>query len=237
MLFISAGPFKMTHDLLVLAGNQEIRTVLKKYSITPPDGPACNVGVLSVQKLARCIWPSLLGENYAVKTHAYPGRAFRFFQQLHLVKTTYIDRDPRDAALSAFEAGQRASASQLQSYFSNLLTIEDAILFLSKEIRTWQAWTSCPGIFITRYEDLLAAPETVMADLFRFWSLPVCSDEISRVVQTYNAKNIIDPKISNKIHLNVARTGRFREKMTPAQQALCSDLFGPYLEKMGYPLS
>ena len=38
-------------------------------------------------------------------------------------------------------------------------------------------------------------------------------------------------------HFVKGKIGRYREKLALEQQQLCLDAFGPYLERMGYPVS
>ena len=243
MFFISAGLqksgtawyFRMTNDILVRIGYPAAQDICRRYRLTPtPLGTNCNIGVLSPRQLAKCLRPSLLGKSFLVKTHEGPTRAFRLLRQLRQVQATYVYRDPRDVALSVFERGWQAHTRNESSPFARFYTLEEAIEFVAQRLTVWEAWTACPQVFVTRYEELLANPIAVLADLFRAWSIQVPIGIIQEVVDFYSAERIAGLPVAKGLHLNVAQIGRFRTEMSESQQALCQVTFGHYLSRMGY---
>lgn len=192
------------------------------------------IGVLSARQMLKCLRPSLLGKSFLVKTHEAPTHVFRLLLRLRQVQATYIFRDPRDAALSVFEHGEQARAHGEASPFARFQTVEEAIDFVAGRLPIWEAWTACPRVFVTRYEELLADPAAVLAQLFRSWSVQVPPGVIAQVVAAYDAQRIADQPIAKGLHLNVAKAGRFRSEMSAAQQARCAAAFGAYLQRMGY---
>lgn len=75
--------------------------------------------------LVKLFAPHFTGHSYAIKTHAKPRTWLKASQWI--VKPTYIYRDPRDVALSAFNNGQSMREQGIQHRFAQLETVEDAI--------------------------------------------------------------------------------------------------------------
>jgi hypothetical protein len=239
MLYISAGLqksgtawfFHMTNALLVATGHADTHEICSRYNLAPPH---CNIGPLSLRRLAKCMRPRLQGHSFVVKTHAPPTRAFRSLMRLGQVRASYIYRDPRDAALSAFEYGRLACAKHRTGPFARLLSMEDAIHFTAQQLIFWEAWVHNPRVFVTRYEDLAANPVGVLSRLFQSWSIEVPPTIIRDVVDRHNAHQPDDEQMTRRMHVNKATTGRYRTEMSERQLRLCNELFQPYLERMGY---
>jgi hypothetical protein len=83
-----------------------------------------------------------------------------------------------------------------------------------------------------RYEDLLGDYDAEVQRLVRFLGLDEQSQAIRAVIDRFRPEQArADQK---GIHFNKGKTGRFRQKLAPEEQAVLSEKFGDYLIKMGY---
>jgi hypothetical protein len=232
----SAWYYLMTNAVLSRSGYADALPFCRRHQLAPAN-TNCNIGRLSQRKLLRCLILSARGNTFVVKTHAAPTRTFRWLVRLKLSRATYLYRDPRDAALSVFEAGQRARRNNwLQSPFRHYDTLEATIHFVAAQLQYWEAWHECPDVFITRYEDLLENPVMVLSGLCAAWNVPARVATIQDVVAYYSADRATSPTMAKQLHLNVAKVGRYRTEMNDNQLSLCNELFRPYLTQMGYAL-
>jgi len=151
------------------------------------------------------------------------------------LRPAYIYRDPRDAMLSAYENGQRAIAKGHPNAFSHLVDFDTSVHFMLDYVRIWEAWMKCRETTLhTRYEDLLSSYDTEAARLVSFLRLDLDSIAVRGVIEHYRPEG--SQHDQKGLHFNKGKAGRFRQKMTPEQIDILAQVFGPYLEKMGYPI-
>jgi len=231
----SGWHYNLIHDLIVLSGGQDARDIRQRYHLgrilTEVN---CNIGALTPQRLMPVTIPALMGNTFVIKAHAGPKRLALRLIQKGLIKPSYIFRDPRDALLSAYEYGQRKRKSGREGPFADLDTIESSIDFMRKYIQISESWLSCEHSLNLRYEDLLVAYDSQITRILEFFELNLDDPATLSVVDQYRpGKGSSEQKGT---HFVKGKIGRYREIFTPEQQQLCLDAFGPYLERMGYPI-
>ena len=231
----SGWHYNLVHDLIVAAGGQDARQIRQRYRLgrilTEVN---CNIGALTPQRIIPVTVPALMGNTFAIKAHAGPKPLSMGLIRSGLIQPTYIYRDPRDALLSAHEYGQRKRDSGRQGPFADLDSIETAIDFMREYVQISEAWLACDASLNMRYEDLHSDYDTQVTRLITFLGLMDDDPVLAPVVDQYRPdKGSVEQKGT---HFVKGKVGRYREKFTPAQQQLCLDAFGDYLERMGYPV-
>lgn len=227
--------YNLTHDLLVAAGHQDARQVRRRYHLQPVLTEVnCNLGALTPHRLLLVLLPVLLGNTYAVKTHAAPRPLARWMIRRGWILPTYIYRDPRDALLSAYEYGQRSRRKERHNAFACLDSLEKAIAFMQEYVRISQAWLACPQALHTRYEDLLEDYDGQVARLVAFLGLSGNEAKVRDVVERYRPEHAHPG--AKGTHFAKGKIGRFRHVFTEEQQEICLRLFGEYLVQTGYSI-
>ncbi|HUF38858.1 MAG TPA: sulfotransferase domain-containing protein [Anaerolineales bacterium] len=230
----SGWHYNLTHDLVRTAGAADSREVRLRYRLEDILTEVnCNLGVLSLRRLARLFAAAGRRETFTVKLHAGPTVWGRLLIDRGWIRPTYIYRDPRDALVSAYEYGERARAAGRSNAFSPLADLDAAIDFIAEYVGYWEEWTAIPGCHILRYEDLRTGYEREAARLARFLGVDPEKPAPTAVIDRYR------PELASRdtpgLHFAKGISGRYRESLSPTQQRRCLDLFGDRLERMGYP--
>ena len=242
MIVISAGMqkagtgwhFNMINDLLAEASYQDVRRIRAKYHLQPIlKYHNCNMGRLLLVKFALLMIPHFGGNTFVVKTHEGPTPTARVLSALNVVKSVYIFRDPRDAAVSAFEHGLKLREAGETLAFARLGTLEAAILAAKTWCKIWEQWADFPVTLIVRYEDLIHDPISEMEKLVAYLGLDVSTEALINIVTNYQPEQADNRKV-DLLHLNKGVVGRYKEVMSSAQLDICRSELGPYLIKMGY---
>jgi len=227
--------YNLTHDLIVASGGQDARLIRRRYLLQRVLTEVnCNIGTLSTPRLAAVCIPAFLGNTFVIKAHAGPSPAVRRLIERGIIRPTYIYRDPRDAMLSAYENGKRALQAGRPNAFSDLADFQASLEFMLAYVRIWEDWTACDRALHVRYEDLLVHYDREVERLAIFLEMDVKPASMADVVERYRPSRV--EIIQKGLHFQQGRTGRFREKWTPEQQAVLGEYFGPYLARMGYSL-
>lgn len=229
--------FNLTNDLLVAAGYQDVRITRQRFHLQSIlKHHNCNIGQLTPLKLACVAVPHFYGNTFVVKTHSRPSMSLRFLMSLGIVKATYIYRDLRDVVVSGFEHGQKIREEGETHTFAEWDSFETAVFIVKRLLPAWEEWIQCDHVLIVRYEDLLAAPINELERLVDFLSLDrrLKYEDLLRITSTYQPDKL-DVSRANHLHFNRGVIGRYREVMSQEQLDLCSEHFGDYLQKMGYP--
>lgn len=244
MIILSAGMpragsgwyYNLAQEMALAAGWQDARQIRRRYRLQGILTEVnCNIGALTPRRLLAVMVPSLLGNTFVIKAHAAPTPLARRLIGWGQIRPLYIYRDPRDAMLSALDRGRKGLEKGRPNSFSELTPdFETSIDFMLEYLQVWEAWMNVPAALHTRYEDLLTVYDQEADRVARFLNLdpdrPVIREVIERLRPTEAAGE------SRGMHFNKGRIGRFREKMTPEQQAELADRFGPYLQRMGYAI-
>jgi hypothetical protein len=243
MIVLSAGMpragsgwyYNLTNDMVLAAGGQEARRIRQRYHLQGILTEVnCNIGALTPRRLGAVMLPSLLGNTFVIKAHAAPTPFAKSLIRIGAFRAAYIYRDPRDAMLSAMENGKRAVEKGRANAFSHLTDFDLALEFMQEYVRISEDWLQVERALHTRYESLLNDYDREAARLAAFLGLQTQDPAVQTVIARYRPES---PQPDQKgLHFNQGKTGRFRLKMTPAEQEILAEKFGPYLEKMAYTI-
>ncbi len=227
--------YNLTNDLMLAAGAQDARQIRQRYHLQNILTEVnCNIGALTPRRLAAVLVPALLGNTFVIKAHAGPTPFALATIRLGLVRPAYIYRDPRDAMLSAMENGRRAAEHGRTNAFSPLVDFDRAQEFMHEYLHIWDAWMECDRALHARYEDLLTHYDEEVSRLIEFLQLDAAHPSIQAVIEKYRPEKAQPDQ--KGLHFSQGKIGRFRHKMTTVQQEALVQAFGPYLERMQYPL-
>jgi hypothetical protein len=228
----SGWHYNLIHDLMKTTGCADVRDIREKYRLQGILTEVnCNIGVLSLRRLAMVTLPALLGNTFVIKAHSGPTTWSRMLSRLGLLRITYIYRDPRDAMLSAFEYGQRALAKGRPNAFSHLSNFDKSLGFIEEYVRIWEKWQSKRDVLIARYEDLLREYEAETVRLVDFLELDGIKPEVQAVIEGYRPGRA---EGQQGLHFYKGKIGRFREAYSTEEKEILAERFDPYLKKMGY---
>lgn len=229
----SGWHYNLIHDLMKKAGSIDSREIREQFHLQRILTEVnCNIGVLSLRRLAMVTVPALLGKTFVIKAHAGPTTWSRLLQRLNLLRITYIYRDPRDTMLSAYEYGQRALTKGRPNAFSHLSNFEKTLAFMEDYVRIWEDWQTEKNVLSVRYEDLLNKYNDEAARLVTFLQLDGSSPEVQTVVENYRPSVA---KGQQGLHFYKGKTGRFHEFYSKQEQAVMIEHFGTQIQRMGYP--
>ena len=233
----SGWHYNYVKELMDTTGCDDAREIRKRFHLQGILTEVnCNIGVLSLRRLAMVSIPALLGHTFVIKAHSGPTLWLKLLAKIGLVKPLYVYRDPRDAMLSAQDYGARVLEKQGRpNAFSHLTDFEKAMDFFEPYIQDWEKWNQVDNILITRYEDLLADFESEGARIIRYLGLDPENSTIREITQ----KNLPAGSVQSKqgTHFFKGQIGRFKERYTTQEQNLFWAKFGKTLTKMGYTQS
>lgn len=230
----SGWHYNLIHDLMKTTGCTDARDIREQYRLQGILTEVnCNIGVLSLRRLALVAVPVLAGKTFVIKAHAGPTIWSRLLSTMGLLRITYIYRDPRDAMLSAYEYGQRALEKGRPNAFSHLSNFEKSLAFIDDYVRIWEKWQAEKAVLVARYEDLLQEYDAESARLVEFLQLDGSRPEVQEVIEGYRPAKA---EGQQGLHFYKGKIGRFRESYSTEQQAILAEQFGLYLQKMEYEL-
>lgn len=230
----SGWHYNLIHDLMKTTGCADARQIREQYNLQDILTEVnCNIGVLSLRRMALVTRPALAGKTFVIKAHAGSTVWSRLLSTMSLLRITYIYRDPRDAMLSAYEYGQRALTKGRPNAFSHLSDFEKSMDFMDDYVRIWEKWQTEKGVLVARYEDLLRAYETEAARLVAFLRIDGNRPEVREVIEKYRPGQSEDQQ---GLHFHKGKIGRFRESYSAEQQSILAQRFEPYLKQMEYEI-
>ena len=228
----SGWHYNLIHDLMKTTGCADAQDIRKKYGLQKILTEVnCNIGVLSLRRLAMVTLPTLMGNTFVIKAHAGPSSASRLLASLGLLRITYIYRDPRDAMLSAFDYGQRALEKGRPNAFSHLSDFDKSVDFMMEYVRIWEKWMNEKNVLVARYEDLLMNYEVESAKLVNYLNLDPTKPEVCAVIDQYR------PGANDGqqgLHFYKGKVGRYKESYTSEQKRILLTKLVEYLKRMGY---
>jgi hypothetical protein len=225
--------YNLTNDLMLANGAQDAHQIRQRFRLQGILTEVnCNIGALTPRRITAVMIPSLLGNTFVIKAHAALTPYARFMIQRELIRPSYIYRDPRDAMLSVMENGQRALQRGQPNAFSPFAEFEAALHFMVEYLHIWESWMGCQQVLLVKYEDLLLDYETETGKLMEFLALDRNQPQILALIEKYRPEKAQPDQ--KGIHFSHGKIGRFRQKMSPEQQALMADRLGAYLVRMGY---
>ncbi len=231
----SGWHYNIIHDLMDAAGYDEAREIREKYKLQKILTEVnCNIGVLSLRRLAMVSLPALMGRDFVLKAHAGPTTWSQTLVSLGLLLPIYIYRDPRDAMLSAFEYGQRSTAKGRPNFFSKLSNFDETLNFMADYVDIWAEWMKEKNTLTTRYEDLLIDYDAEMKKLLKYLNLDENEEKYQKVIEEYRPGKAEAGQ--EGLHFFKGKIGRYKEAYTNAEQDQIRERFGSSIQKMGYEL-
>jgi hypothetical protein len=227
--------YNLMHDLVIASGGQDARQIRSQFHLQRILTEVnCNIGALTVRRLAAVWIPAALGKTFVIKAHAGPTPFARWLMRWKQIKAAYIYRDPRDALISASDHGQRAIQKGRPNAFSHLVDFESSLAFMRDYVRISEAWLSLPTVLHTAYEDLVENYDREATRLAEFLNCDLQATSIQAFIEQYRPEGARQDQ--KGLHFNKGVRGRFRDKLTSEQQATLAKVFGAYLERLGYPI-
>jgi hypothetical protein len=227
----SAWYYLMTNDLLVAAGHDDARVIRDRYRLNVVlKSEVCRWNGPRLRKLL-VLLPHLAGRTFAIKMHGRPYSLVQLLVGIGAAKATYIYRDPRDAALSAYNHGQRRRLKGQGGTFAQLQTVESAIDWASKRAAAWDKWRQYGRALMVRYEDLTADTVGELQRLAEFLQVDVPIETLESIAQRYQSQNI---QRGGVLHFHRGVVGRFRQEMSPEQITMCQVRLRDQAVRMGY---
>jgi hypothetical protein len=228
----SGWHYNLVHDLMKTTGCADARDIRARFHLQGVLTEVnCNIGVLSLRRLALVSVPALLGNTFVIKAHSGPTTASRLLLKLGLLRITYIYRDPRDAMLSAYNYGQRALTKGRPNAFSHLTDFQQTLEFITDYVHIWEAWMKERNVLISRYEDLLTNYVAESGKVANYLGIDATRPEVQKVIEAYQPGNA---EGQQGTHFFKGQIGRFRETYSAEQQSTLAVRLGPYLSRMGY---
>jgi hypothetical protein len=186
----SGWHYNVIHDLMATTNCADARDIRERYRLHDILTEVnCNIGVLSLRRLARVTVPALVGNTFVIKAHAGPSAWSRLLEAFGILRVSYIYRDPRDAMLSAFDFGQRALEKGRPNAFSHLTDFEKTLDFMIEYVRIWESWMSEKSALIARYEDLLTDYDNEVNRLVKYLKLNGDQSEVQKVCTSSRARS------------------------------------------------
>jgi hypothetical protein len=227
--------FNLNNDLVVAAGHQDGREMRERFHLqsflTESD---CTSRTLRIRRLVPISIPHWFGNTYTIKTAGKPTPAVKLAIDLGMMKAAFISRDPRDVTLSLFDHGEwiRREGIPSRTRFDALTTIEKAMEVAFYFTQLWEMWEKSRRAIMVRYEDLLKEPFSQMERIGEHIGMIVPEQNLRAIIERYQISNRANWQ--HDLHFNVGVAGRWKEKLSPAQQERAEKLFRPYLPRMGY---
>ena len=229
----SGWHYNLICDLMGTTGCPKAREIRKRYHLEGVLTEVnCNIGVLSLRRLAMVLIPALMGNTFVIKAHAGPTSWVRLLTCTGMIHATYIYRDPRDAMLSAYDYGRRAIAKGRPNAFSHLVDIKTTLNFMMEYVHIWEAWMKYKDVLHARYEDLLTNYDIEVTRLINFLKLDPADIKVQAIVAKYRPGKTEDGQ--QGLHFFKGKIGRFREKYSSEEQTFINEQLSPYLKRMGY---
>lgn len=170
-----------------------------------------------------------------MKTHSYLGEDYDcpIISMKATFGAVYIIRDPRDVALSGADhfgkpleemITMMANPKGLGSAMPGII-VHEMLSSWSNHVESWTQWNH-PGIFVVRYEDLLAAPLDQFSRVARHFGISTDPAKIRKAVEfssfdqlkkLESDQGFIERSLHSERFFRSGRSGTWRDKLTPEQ--------------------
>lgn len=225
--------YNLVNDLIVASGGQNAREIREKYYLQNYLTEVnCNISTLKIFRLFPILIPALLGNRFAIKTHAGPTRFSDWLNRSERLSTIYIYRDPRAALLSAYEYGQKAIQQNRKNAFSQITTLGEAGEFMQFYVGIWEAWSKNENALLVRYEDLIANYPAEFNRLADHLHLEINQVQREHIYEQYRPEK--GDAGRKGTHYSKGEAERFRSEFSPSQLEHFTAMFLDVLPSMGY---
>ncbi|MDW8397768.1 MAG: sulfotransferase domain-containing protein [Acetobacteraceae bacterium] len=203
--------FELVRAILEQAGADQSR--LPDGAVTPGHNINFFAGAVSDQIPAALEAAASRGGLVAIKTHGRPESGARSAARRGRLIGHVVFRDPRDIVLSMLDAGARAREAQLRA-FSEIVTLDDALRALERQVSQMQAWLEIPGMMPLLYDRFAFDLPRSVRQLARQLGIEADADAvIAQVEKRFTQKNKAVPS-------------RHEQEMDPADQRRVLERFG-----------
>jgi hypothetical protein len=214
------------------------------------DMSAQEVAALRAKAQERAV--SLNKNVVPMKTHSYLGEdcGHPIFSMKATYGAVYIIRDPRDVAVSAADHFGK-SIDELIAMMADPLAIampmpgvivHELQSSWSNHVESWTKWNH-PGIFVVRYEDLLADPFDQFGRVARRFGITADKARIRRAVEFSSFKQLqkmeaeqgfVERSIHSEKFFRAGRSGGWQEKLTAEQVKRIESDHAVQMKRFGY---
>lgn len=203
--------FELVRAILDQAGVDQSR--LPDGAVTPGHNINFFAGAVSDQVTAALEAAAGRGGLVAVKTHGRPESRARAAARRGRLIGHVVFRDPRDIVLSMLDAGVRARQMGARA-FSEIVTLDDALRALERQVSRMNAWLEVPGMMPLLY------------DRFAF-DLPRSVRQLARQLGVEADPDAVIAAVESRFtQRNKAIPSRHENEMDPADQRRVLAQFG-----------
>ncbi len=214
------------------------------------DLPAREIAALRVKAQERVV--SLNKNVVPMKTHSYLGEdcGHPIFSMSATFGAVYILRDPRDVAISAADHFGKTLDGMIEMMADPLAIgapmpgtiVHELQSSWSNHVESWTKWNH-PGIFVVRYEDLLADPLDQFGRIARHFGIATDAARIARAVEFSTFKQLqameaeqgfVERSLHSERFFRSGRAGGWQEKLTPEQARRIESDHGAQMKRYGY---
>lgn len=225
--------YNLVHDLVVASGGQDARLIRERFRLQRfLTEVNCNISTLNAFRLIPVQIPTLVGNRFAIKTHANPGKYALWTNRNNTITFCYIFRDPRAAMLSAYEYGQRSLVKGRANAFSHLTSLDIAAKFMLFYVKVWETWSKTDGVLVVKYENLVVEFDAEFNRLAAFLGLEAGNNQLETVRQAFRPEK--GDSQQKGMHFSKGQVDRFKSVLSPEQLQEYTEYFEPYLGRMGY---
>ena len=214
------------------------------------DLTAKEVAELRSQAQERAV--SLNNNVVPMKTHSYFGEdcGHPIFSMKATFGAVYIIRDPRDVAVSAADHFGKTMDEMIATMADPLATgmpmpgiiVHELQSSWSNHVESWTKWNH-PGIFVVRYEDLLADPAGHLREIFAWMDIDPSAELCDRVAeetrigklqQASTAGTAWDLEKEPQGFFRKGKADAWKEDLSAREIAVVEAIAGPLMDELGY---
>ncbi|GAB4392277.1 MAG: sulfotransferase domain-containing protein [Kiloniellaceae bacterium] len=212
--------------------------------------PEREIASLRTQAQERAV--SLNKNVIPMKTHSYFGEnhGHPIFSMKATFGAIYILRDPRDVALSGADHFGK-TLDEMIEWMANPMALGMAMpgtivhemqSSWSNHVESWTKWNH-PGIYVVRYEDLLADPLDQFGRVARRFGISSDKARIAKAVEFASFKQLqkleaeqgfVERSVHSEKFFRAGRSGGWRDKLTADQAARIEGDHGVQMKRYGY---
>jgi len=187
-----------------------------------------------------------------MKTHSYLGEdcGHPIFSMQATFGAIYILRDPRDVAISAADHFGKTLDEMIETMANPFaagramagIMVHELQSSWTHHVESWTKWNH-PGIFVVRYEDLLADPLDQFGRVARRFGISSDKARIAKAVEFASFKQLqkleaeqgfVERSVHSEKFFRAGRSGGWRDKLTADQAARIEGDHGVQMKRYGY---
>lgn len=214
------------------------------------DMTAQEIAALRVKAQERAV--SLNKNVMPMKTHSYLGEdcGHPIFSMKATYGAIYIIRDPRDVSVSGADHFGKTIDEMIAMMADPLATcaampgaiVHELQSSWSNHVESWTRWNH-PGIFVVRYEDLLADPFDQFGRVARHFGITTDRARIRKAIEFSSFRQLqkleaeqgfVERSIHSEKFFRAGRSGGWRDKLTLEQVTRIESDHAVQMKRFGY---